>query len=70
MGYIITGDSLTYGYKDCLVKVLYARTKPEAEKMMKDFLNSDDPLKHGSTNFKLKTTEKENEWWNDPILAN
>lgn len=70
MGYIIIGDGLTYGYKDCLVKVLHAANKITAEKMFEDFLNSDDPCKRGHINFKLKETKKENEWWNDPFLAN
>ena len=70
MGYIITGDSLAYGYKDCLVKVLCVATKADAEKLFKEFLDSDDLYKIHHTNFKLEETRKEEEWWNDPVLAN
>ena len=74
MGYIIVGDSKEYGYKDCLVQVLRTNSLEEAKKMFHRFLNDTryevSSIRNRHTNLRLKSTTSDEEWWNDPFLAN
>lgn len=71
MGWIIIGD--TSEYKDCLVCVCHLN-KTEAEKVLDRMINN--PTQNDlacigkCTNLRLKNTKPEEEWWNDPFLAN
>lgn len=71
MGWIIVGD--TDKYKDCLIKVCYGDRK-FAEATLERMLNNPDEhdLKcmEGAHNFRVQSTKPEEEWWNDPFLAN
>ena len=67
MGFVIAGD--TENYKDCLVRVLYAGNREQAEQMFQRFMNSTDnydiKLKNKFTNIRVECTDPANEWWND-----
>lgn len=72
MGYIIIGD--TEKYSDCLVQVLNTSDRDEAEQRLQKFVDGTDyntmRLKEGHTNFRIEWVKPEDEWWNDPFLAN
>lgn len=70
MGYIIIGD--TEKYKDCLVVVCCGKENAEKTlaRMQTAPTNEDRRRMKGHTNFRIQETKPEEEWWNDPFLAN
>lgn len=69
MEYIIVGD--TAEYKECLVYAcgkLKERAKEVLSRMLTDPNENDKLVMRGMFNFKIKTVEDENCWWNDPVL--
>lgn len=71
MGYIISGKG-EYGY--ALVRILHADSRERADELLKEFIESTDAhdmrAKEGHTDFRVEETKPEDEWWNDPFLAN
>ena len=70
MGWIVVGD--TPKYEDCLVMVAYSE---ENAKELAEQFNKDEEFRkqhrvENHKNFRPKQTKPENEWWNDPFLAN
>lgn len=69
MEYIIVGD--TAEYKECLVYTC-GKSKERAKEVLSRMLTNPDEndklVMRGMFNFKIKTVEDEDCWWNDSVL--
>ena len=71
MGYIIVGD--TEKYKDCLIYTIAGDRKfaeEVLERMKTNPSDLDKVVMEHHTNVRIAETKPEEEWWNDPFLAN
>ena len=71
MGYIIVGDTEKFG--ECLIYTINGG-RDLAEEVLNRMLTSPDEedkrVMQTHRNLRIKETKKEDEWWNDPFLAN
>ena len=71
MGWIIVGD--TDKYEGCLVYTINGG-KELAEQVLDRMMNNpnkeDLRVRETHRNLRIKETKPEDEWWNDPFLAN
>lgn len=69
--YVIVGD--TERFKDCLVTVVKGdmqRAEERLEQMLTAPTPNDKILIGNCKNLRIKESEPEKAWWNDPFLAN
>lgn len=67
--YVVIGD--TENYKNCLVALLGACTKEEADNKLSQMIcNPDDhdkQLMEGHHNFRVVEVPEKEQWWHDPV---